>query len=124
VREESAYLEVLLEYRSSRRQYSRRVKRTKLASWRKFVTSHGNREFWGFVYKQQASEFQVEGVLSTLRCGEYSTKTLGETASYFLDVHIPDDREIEDTPEQREIRVTSRCSGYSRRPSHYGGGSG
>jgi len=47
-------------------------------------------------------------VLSTLQCGEYSTKTLGETASYFLDVHIPDDREIEDTPEQREIRVTCR----------------
>ncbi|KAL6417402.1 hypothetical protein ACFW04_012773 [Cataglyphis niger] len=88
----------------------REVRKAKLASWRKFVTSHGNSEPWGFVYKHQAEKLRVEGVLSTLRCGEYSTKTLEETAGYLLDAHTPDDRENEDTLEQREIRLSSRIS--------------
>ncbi|KAL6418735.1 hypothetical protein ACFW04_011829 [Cataglyphis niger] len=99
-----------LKYRFSLREYSREVRKAKLASWRKFVTSHGNSEPWGFVYKHQAEKLRVEGVLSTLRCGEYSTKTLEETAGYLLDAHTPDDRENEDTLEQREIRLSSRIS--------------
>lgn len=99
-----------LKYRLCLREYRQEVKKAKLTSWRKFVTSNGNLEPWGFVYKQQACKLRVEGVLSTLRCGEYSTKTLEETASYLLDAHIPDDREIEDTPEQREIRINSKVS--------------
>ncbi|KAL6416642.1 hypothetical protein ACFW04_013282 [Cataglyphis niger] len=107
---ELTILKKRLKYRFSLREYSREVRKAKLASWRKFVTSHGNSEPWGFVYKHQAEKLRVEGVLSTLRCGEYSTKTLEETAGYLLDAHTPDDRENEDTLEQREIRLSSRIS--------------
>jgi len=99
-----------LRYRLCLREYRQEVKKAKLTSWRNFVTSNGNLEPWGFVYKQQSCKLQIEGVLSTHRCGEYSTKTLEETASYLLDAHIPDDREIEDTPEQREVRINSKVS--------------
>lgn len=57
-------------YRDSLREYSRAVKRAKTASWRKFVTSHGNSEPWGFVYKHQAGKLRAEGALSTLRRGD------------------------------------------------------
>lgn len=107
-RDEPTRLVLKLEYRSSLRRYSREVRRAKLASWREFVTSHGNAEPWGFVYKHQASKLRIERVLSTLRCGDCPTKTLRETAGYLLDVHVPEDRECNDTPEQREIRVSSR----------------
>lgn len=95
-------------YRDSLREYSRAVKRAKTASWRKFVTSHGNSEPWGFVYKHQAGKLRAEGVLSTLRRGDDSTKSLEETASYLLQAHTPDDREDEDTLAQRGIREGSR----------------
>jgi len=86
------------------------MKKTKLVSWQNFVTLNDNLEPWDFVYKQQVCKLQIEGMLSTLWCGEYSTETLGEAASYLLDAHIPDDREIEDTPEQHEVRLSSKVS--------------
>lgn len=49
----------------------------------------------------------MEKVISTFRSGEYSTKSVEETARCLIDVHIPDDRESEDTLEQREIRTRS-----------------
>jgi len=43
-REKPSYLIVLQKYRSSLRECSKEVKRAKRASWREFVTSHGNAE--------------------------------------------------------------------------------
>lgn len=100
-------LELRLEYRTSLREYSREVKRTKLESWRNFVSSYGNTEPWGFVYKQQANKLRVQKVLSTIRQGEGHTSNMEETASCLLDVHIPDDRVEDDTPQQREVREGS-----------------
>lgn len=100
-------LTLQLEYRSSLREYSREVKRTKLESWRNFVSSYGNAEPWGFVYKHQNDKLRVERVLSTLRRADGFTRTMEETASYLLDVHIPDDREENDTPQQRVVRENS-----------------
>ncbi|KAL0103807.1 hypothetical protein PUN28_017844 [Cardiocondyla obscurior] len=82
----------------------REVREAKLSSWRKFVTKTGNREPWGFVYRHQADKCRTDDVISSLRQGECSTMTLEETAGCLLDVHIPDDRVIDDTPMQREIR--------------------
>ena len=42
-------------YKSSKREYSRAIKIAKQDSWRKFVTSDGNKEPWGFVYKHPAN---------------------------------------------------------------------
>lgn len=100
----------LREYRSSLRNYSRVVKKTKVASWRAFVTRTGNKQPWGFVYQQQADKLKVGKVLSSLRQGEYSTLTLEETAKCLLDAHIPDDRVDEDTPEQRLVRKSARVA--------------
>jgi alkylated DNA nucleotide flippase Atl1 len=86
------------------------VRKAKLASWRKFVTSYGNSEAWGFVYKQQAEKLRVEGVLGTLRRGEYSTNTIEEIASYLLDVYIPNDRENEDTVDQKIVRENAQIA--------------
>ena len=78
------------------------MKQTKLESLRKFVTSNGNSEPWGLVYKLQAQKLRVRGVLSTLRRNrdEHSIDTR-ESASLLLNAH---DRECEDMPAQREIR--------------------
>ena len=109
-RAEPNYLTIRQEYRFSLRKYSREVRRVKLASWQKFVSSHGNSEAWGYVYKQQANKLRVERVLNTLRRGEYSTNTVEETASYLMDVHIPDDRESEDTTQQRIVRENAHVA--------------
>jgi len=109
-REEPTYLAVLQKYRSSLREYSKEVKRAKLVSWRKFVTSRGNAEAWGYVYRQQADKLRVEKVLNTLRQGDRFTNTVEETASYLLDIHVPEDRECDDSAEQRVIRENSRIA--------------
>ncbi|KMQ90177.1 reverse transcriptase [Lasius niger] len=103
-RDEPSYQEKLLEYRSSLRKYNREVRKAKLVSWRNYVTSYGNSEPWGFVYKQQAEKLRVERVLSTLRRGKISTMSLEETASYLLEVHVPNDQISEDTPQQSALR--------------------
>lgn len=107
-RDQARRLEILREYRTSLRAYSKEVKRTKRASWRNFVTTHGNSETWGFVYKQQANKLRVERVLGALQRGNGFTLDLGETASRLLNAHVPDDRECEDTPQQRETRERAR----------------
>ena len=81
------------------------MKQTKFDSWRKFVTSSSNSETWVLVYKIQAQKLRVRGVLSTLRRNkDEHTIDTRETASLLLNAHVPDDRECEDTPAQREIR--------------------
>lgn len=97
-----------LRYRYSLRKYNRVVKRTKLESWRRYVTSNGNSEPWGFVYKLQANKLQVTKVISTLRRGNDYTMSAEETASSLLEVHVPEDREADDTPAQRVIREGAR----------------
>lgn len=99
--------ELRLQYRTSLREYSREVKRTKLESWRSFVTSHGNAKPWGYVYKQQADKLRVEKVLSTIRRNDGFTMDMRETASCLLDTHVPDDQEHNDTPQQRELRESA-----------------
>ena len=57
------------------------------------------------MYKLQAQKLRVRGVLSTHRRNrDEHTIDTRETASLLLNAHILDDREWEDTPEQREIR--------------------
>lgn len=97
-------LEKLQVYRSSLRKYSREVKKAKRESWKDFVTSYGNEEPWGFVYKHQADKLHIEKVLSTIRFGEDCTMDIQQTASALLDTHVPDDREDEDTDWHRSQR--------------------
>ena len=110
-REESAPRRKKLEYRSSLRRYSRAVRRAKLESWRRFVTSHGNSEPWGIAYKLQAEKFRTRDMLSTLRRSrEESTMDARETASLLMEIYVPDDLENLDTPEQSVVREGARLA--------------
>ncbi|XP_014472135.1 PREDICTED: uncharacterized protein LOC106743113 [Dinoponera quadriceps] len=91
-------------YRSSLREYTREARKARLGTWRKFVTEQGNPKPWGLVYKHQANKLRVDKVLSILRGGKSSIATLEETAAHPLVVQLPDDRENEDTLQQREVR--------------------
>ncbi|CAK9834251.1 Retrovirus-related Pol polyprotein from type-1 retrotransposable element R1 (Fragment), partial [Anthophora retusa] len=98
-----------LVYRASLRKYRQRVRKVKTQSWRDFVTSHGNAEPWGIVYKLQAQKFRAERVISTLRRSSNSaTASIDATASLLLDTHVPDDRAEDDTANQRIIREQAR----------------
>ncbi|XP_011135133.2 uncharacterized protein LOC105180640 [Harpegnathos saltator] len=68
----------------------------------------GNSEPWGFVYKHAAQKLRVDKILSSLRTENSSTATLEETAGRLLEVHVPEDRKNENTPEQRGIRESVR----------------
>lgn len=107
-RDHLARQESFIAFKLSLRVYRKEVRRCKVASWRDFVSKFGNEEPWGLVYKIQTDKLTVGKVLSTLRQGECSTMSLEETAKCFLDVHVPDDREAEDSLEQREIRNSAR----------------
>lgn len=98
-------LEILHKYRSSLREYSRLARKSKRESWRNFVTSNGNENPWGPVYRLCANKFRVESVISTLRRGEYSTMDIKETASLLLDTHVPDDNPELDSVLQKEVRA-------------------
>lgn len=109
-RDELRRREILRDYRTSLRSYSGEVKSAKNASWRRFVTSHGNKEPWGFVYKHQANKLRVEKVLSTIRHNGTVTMDMRESASCLLDTHVPDDHEQNDTPQQRVVRDGARVA--------------
>ena len=95
-------------YRSSMHTHDGAIKSAKRESWRNFVTSHGNKEPWGFVYKHPANELRIERVISTLRRDGIFTRDIRVTASFLLDTHVPDDRVEDDTPHQKEIRKSAR----------------
>lgn len=92
------------EYRVALRKYSREIRKTKLDSWREFVSTVGNAKPWGIVYKQQADKLRVEKVISTIEIRGVNTLDRKGTAEGLLDVHVPDDRAEQDSPEQRDVR--------------------
>lgn len=101
-------LEKLQVYRTSLREYGKEVKKAKRDSWKDFVTSYGNKEPWGFVYKHQADKLHVEKVLSTIRRGEETTLSMRESARGLLDTHVPDDRVEEDSLWHSVVRQRAR----------------
>lgn len=54
----------------------------------------------------------MEKVIRTLKSGKYSTLSVKETVNHLLQVHIPNDRVDEDTPEQRTIRDNCQLPPY------------
>ena len=92
----------------SKHLYSKTIKSAKRESWRNFITSHGNKEPWGFVSKHSANKLKIERVISTLRRDGNFTLNIQETANYLLDTHVPEDEIEDDTPGQREIRKGAR----------------
>ena len=74
----------------SKHLYSKTIKSAKRESWRNFVTSHGKKEAWGFVYKHSANMLKIDRVISTLRCDGNFTLNVQETANYLLDTHVPE----------------------------------
>jgi len=106
--------------RMSIHKYSQEVRRAKHVSWRQFVTSHGNAEAWVYVYKQQADKLKIKKVLNTLRQDDSFTYTVEEMASCFLDVHVLENRECDDSFEQRLIRKSSRIAPETMLPFSQG----
>ena len=95
-------------YKASKHLYSKTIKSAKRESWRNFVTSHGNKEPWGFVYKHSANKLKIERVISILRRDGNFTLNVQKTANYLLETHVPEDQIEDDTRSQREIREGAR----------------
>ena len=83
--------------------YDGAIKGAKRESGRNSVTSHGNKEPWGFVYKHPANKLWIERVISTLRNDRIFRRDIRETFSFLLDTHVPDDRVEDDTPIRRKF---------------------
>ena len=95
------------------------MRRAKLESWRRFVTSHGNSEPWSIAYKLQAEKLRARDLISILRSNrEQSTTDARETASLLTEVYVSDDLKDLETPEQRTAREGA-CSSYQRLATLY-----
>lgn len=70
---QAEYVNLRKSYQASLKKYARKIQKTKIVSWRNFVTTAGNENPWGYVYRQQAEKIRVAQVLSTLRVGTSKT---------------------------------------------------
>ena len=79
------------EYRRLRREYTKRIYRAKIASWRTFVTTVGNETPYGLVYKLLRVRIAPETALANLRLApDVYTSSWADTSMALLDALIPD----------------------------------
>lgn len=91
-------------YTQLRNQYTTSIRKSKLESWKKFVTIEGNKNPWGFVYKLQANKLRVEKVQESIKHTDTQTTSWQETANIILDTLILDDNIADETTLHKAIR--------------------
>lgn len=96
-----------VKYRTLRKQCSTGIKRTRESSWRDFVTKKGNQEKWGPVYRTCAKKVSVKSAMCTLNRNGASTENFKETARCFLETHIVDDDQENETLDQEKTRANT-----------------
>lgn len=83
--------------------------KAKIHSWQDFVTKEGNREPWGIAYRTITGKLRREKIVSTLRTPQGDTSNWRTIASVMVSDLLPDDQEESDTPEQTEIRQSTKA---------------
>lgn len=82
-------MELAETYRTIRRHYSNLVHRTKMSSWRQFITDRGNDEAYGVAYRILRKKITADDTMSSLGTdGDYS-QTWEESANRLLHALIP-----------------------------------
>lgn len=95
-----------VEYKSWRNQYMRLVRTNKGESFRNLVSTVGNKDPWGFVYKYQTGKAGHRRFLGTVTSGESEATSWTSSSSALLNALLPDD--TEDTAEQAALREEVR----------------
>ncbi len=90
------------DYQIQRNAYHNKVRCSKQTSFRRFITSDGNDDPYGLVYKYQAGKAGTRRVLSSVKTNGAETLTWETTNRALLNTLLPDD--CEDNTEQARIR--------------------
>jgi hypothetical protein len=91
-----------VEYKSWRNQYMRKVRHKKGESFRNLVTTEGNKDPWGFVYKYQTGKAGPRRFLGTVSSDSSVATSWALSSRVLLNTLLPDD--TNDTPEQAVLR--------------------
>jgi len=92
----------LHQYKKLRTKYVREIKLSKLRSWKDFVTTRGNADPWGIVYKILRNKIRNDfNTFHSVGEGDASTLTWRDTAMKILDKLVPTN-EGDDDPEMRK----------------------
>lgn len=95
------------QYRQIRNKYTATIRKTKIQSWRDFVTKHGNSNPWGIAYKIQMNKIHPEQARESIRTVDGQTTTWEETSRILLNSLVPDDSPKTETTLHSNIRANS-----------------
>lgn len=93
------------EYKTLRNKYIAEIRKAKTEAWRKFVTTEGNANTWGIVYKLQTNKITAERAYESIKRIDQQTTTWEETMDALLDTLIPDDETGNETAWHRNVRT-------------------
>lgn len=91
------------EYYESKKKYDNLIYRTRLDSWRTFITN-ASREPWGYAYKLSCNKLKGAQVLNSIKKGNEYTLEWKDTAEELLNGLFCYDDPESDSGEQRTIR--------------------
>lgn len=102
-RNPSQRTKIIDKLRPARNKYTALIRKSKLQSWRNFVTCNGNQEPWGIIYKLQTNKIQINEVCSSIQTTGSQTTTWEESAALLLNSVIPDDDPTLNSEWQRNV---------------------
>lgn len=95
-------------YIRTKRALTRLIRKTKVNSWRAFVTRVGNDDPWGAVYQSVAKRRRTREVPTSLRLPDGTvTTTATQTLQYLLEALMPSDVHLGDGEHHRELRASA-----------------
>jgi len=89
-------------YKKWRAEYTKEIRRSKIVSWQDFVTTKGNDDPWGIVYKILRNKTRHDfNSLHALEEGNEYTLTWRDTAIKLLDKMVPVNEEMDDADKRK-----------------------
>lgn len=99
-----------IQYRSIRNKYIATIKKSKIHSWRSFVTTESNRDPWSLPYKLIKKKVSAAEAHENIKINGTQDLSWEETMRSLLNSLVPDDNATQETHWQTELRDDTKTA--------------
>jgi len=104
-------------YKKARADYVKEIRKSKMESWRNLVTTKGNHDPWGIVYRILRNKIRNDyNMFHAVREGDVSTLTWRDTATRLLKQMVPTNIENDDAITQTTVNIINAYSNFNLEP--------